>query len=371
MNQRMLVLGGYGNTGRLIAELLLKQTDVKIAIAGRNQSRATEFVQNLNSRFPGDRVSALSVDATDAAALRLACANVDFVVNAASTAEFTREIVQTILAVKVDYLDTQYSTQKVNILESMRPQIEESDSCIITDGGFHPGLPAAMVRYAASKFETLRSANVSSYIRQNWKAVDVSESTRTEMAEEFRDYRYDVYKNGEWEASWKNMRRFDFGDPLGTKNCAPMFLQELTSLPEEFPSLQETGFYVTGFHWFVDYVVMMLGWLGMKIWPDRLKRPVGQLLLWSLQLTSSPPFLTILQLEAEGKNNETPHKFLMRISHRDGYYLTAVPVVACLMQYLDGTIGAPGLWYQANVVEPQRFMNDLRDMRIDMSEEWS
>ena len=33
-----LLLGGYGNTGRLISRLLLQETDVQLVIAGRNRA---------------------------------------------------------------------------------------------------------------------------------------------------------------------------------------------------------------------------------------------------------------------------------------------------------------------------------------------
>ena len=56
----------------------------------------------------------------------------------------------------------------------------------------------------------------------------------------------------------------------------------------------------------------------------------------------------------------------MEISHSDGYLLTAVPVVACLFQYLDGSVRNPGLHFQANVVEPKRFFRDLQMMGIDV-----
>jgi saccharopine dehydrogenase-like NADP-dependent oxidoreductase len=34
MNKKLLILGGYGNTGRLIAELMLQETDVRVILAG-------------------------------------------------------------------------------------------------------------------------------------------------------------------------------------------------------------------------------------------------------------------------------------------------------------------------------------------------
>ena len=57
----------------------------------------------------------------------------------------------------------------------------------------------------------------------------------------------------------------------------------------------------------------------------------------------------------------------MEIEHEDGYYLTAAPIFACLKQYLTGEIKKPGLFFQANVVEPIKFFDDLRDLKIDIS----
>ncbi|MCF7804702.1 MAG: saccharopine dehydrogenase NADP-binding domain-containing protein [Candidatus Marinimicrobia bacterium] len=369
MSRRILILGGYGHTGRLIADLLLQFTDARVVIAGRNSERAIAQADSLNERYSGDRSTANQVDATVPSELRTACEDVDFIINASGTSDQTRLIMDTILGMKIDYLDTQYSNHKVGTLESMRMMIADSKTCVITDGGFHPGLPAAMVRYAASKFDAIRTTHIGSVIRQDWRGIHVSESTATELADAFRDYQMEVYSQGKWDSGWTNSRTFDFGEPWGEKKCASMALGEMREIPDRYPSLEETGFYVAGFHWFVDNVVMMLGWLGMQLWPSVVRRRLGRLLVWSLAKTSKPPFGTIVQLDAEGTLNGESRKFRMRITHADGYYLTAAPVVACLMEYLDGEIGGSGLWYQANIVKPDRFFDDLRKMDVSVKVE--
>jgi len=53
------ILGGYGNTGRLLAKDLLAQTDAQLILAGRNFASARTFVDELND----PRVSIARVNA--------------------------------------------------------------------------------------------------------------------------------------------------------------------------------------------------------------------------------------------------------------------------------------------------------------------
>jgi hypothetical protein len=49
------------------------------------------------------------------------------------------------------------------------------------------------------------------------------------------------------------------------------------------------------------------------------------------------------------------------VDHEDGYFLTAVPMVAYLLQYLDGRITTHGLHFQVHIVEPQGFLRDINN----------
>ena len=63
MQTRILILGGYGHTGFLIARLLLQESDIQLVIAGRNLSRAQKASDQLNCEFCTNRVSSQQVDA--------------------------------------------------------------------------------------------------------------------------------------------------------------------------------------------------------------------------------------------------------------------------------------------------------------------
>ena len=257
MNKKFLILGGYGNTGRPIAELLLKETDVELILAGRDKEKAETLAKTLNEAFNVNRVSAMRVDAADSISLKNAFEKVDFVVTASSTIDYVQNVARAALEARIDYLDTQLSTEeKLTALRAMQNEIEQTGCCFITDCGFHPGIPAALVRHAGNYFENLEDANVGSVIKANWKEYSFSESTMVEMIDEFKHYRPIAYKKGEWKKlGWTDYKVFNFGKDTGKKYCVPMMMEEMSGLPDMFPSLKETGFFVSGFHWVTNYLV--------------------------------------------------------------------------------------------------------------------
>ena len=370
---RILLLGGYGNTGRALAPLLLQETDVNLVLAGRNALKAESAAAELNTRFDGQRVSSVYADASKPDSLKPALKNIDLLLVVSSTSQFSGQVAAAALEEGVDYYDVQYSTYKTKVLKSLAKEIKSAGRCFITEGGFHPGLPAAMIRYAAPQFDRLISANVGSVIKVDWSNLDASQSTVVELVSEFMDFQNLSYQDGEWKSagmlSWIIPKWMGFGREFGRQYCIPMFLEEMRPIPDLYPDLEETGFFVGGFNWFVDWIVSPLVMVMVRISPQRGVRMGASLMRWGLDKFSKPPYGTLLKLEARGTQGGEQKSLDVIICHEDGYMITAIPVAACLLQYLDGTIRKPGLWFQALVVEPERFMNDMERIGLEVRDQ--
>lgn len=365
----ILILGGYGQTGRLLAHHLLGETGCRLILAGRRPERGAALAAALNEQAGQDRVTTAHADATDDAGLTRALAGVDLILVASSTAAHCERVARAALTAGSDYLDIQYATTKVATLQRLAPAIERAGRCFITDGGFHPGLPAALVRYAAARFDRLEQANVGSVIAVDWAALDLGPETKAEFVAEFMEFDSRVYRGGHWQklglTSMMKPLNMAFGPPFGRRACIAMTLGEMDALPDLIPSLRETGFFVGGFNPVSDWLVSPLVMVGLRLAPRRLLRPLARLQFWSMARFARPPYGTVLQLEAAGERDGAPHTMTLRLSHDDAYALTAIPIVACVQQWLAGP-RRPGLWFQAHFVEPEALLHGMARMGVQI-----
>ena len=151
---------------------------------------------------------------------------VDLCIAAAGTSHSAPTAVAAALSAGVDYVDIQVGHAKAERLLAMDADARAAGVTLVTDGGFHPGVPAAMVRYADQRMGGLERALVASVIAVDWAALrPLADSTVAEMMEEFRDFAYEEYRSGRWGSAGRQPT-FTFPDPFGPRKAAAMGLAE-------------------------------------------------------------------------------------------------------------------------------------------------
>ncbi len=365
----VLILGGYGRAGSLLADTLLAETPVNLVIAGRDLSKAEQTARRLTGSFPGRTITARRADAAEKSSLVEAFAGIQIVIVASTTTAYAHIVATAALESGADYLDIQYSRSKIEALRQLAPAIQHSGRCFITEAGFHPGLPSVLVRYAAASLDRFEKAKIASVV--NMRASGSMPSSMVELVEGFRGYDARVYRQGTWQkdlsTGFFGFREFDFREPFGVRRCAPMMWEELYELPHAIPSLKELGSYVAGFHPVIDTAVLPVLMTSLAIFKERATAPMAKLLYWSLKMFPPRPVGTALVLEAEGEVTGVPIRMTLSVAHADEYVLTVIPVVATLLQYLNGNLSKPGLWMMGHLVEPFSFVSDLGRMGLDLS----
>lgn len=358
----IVLLGAGGRAGRVASRLLLEQTDARVVLGSRSGEKAAALAAALARAFPGDRVGAVAVDATDEASLRAALDGARLLFDCGPTALFTRKIPLACIASGADCLDI-HTSHSLAVLRPLAAEVTSAGRCFVTQAGLHPGLPSTIMRHAASLLT--RCDSVAAAMLMNIGEVRDPESA-VELIEEMGVYRSLVWSAGAWrKPSWSHTRRFDFGPGLGLRTCYPMWSDELDGLPERI-GVKDAGFYAAGMNGIADLVVTPLAVMLGSIRRGLGARPLARLLVFSVRHFGRPPFAIVLTAEAAGERDGTPHAahITVRSDNDSGYRLTTIPAVACIRQLLDGTIARPGVHLMGHLVDPARLALDMKPMGI-------
>lgn len=361
----ILVLGGYGGAGSAISRLILKMTPADLIVAGRREDRARGLAEALNREFSGDRATYTQADASDPPSLREAFRGADLVIDAATTVPFVEMTARAAIAAGSDWIDIHYPQAGVAVLEGLRPEIEGAGLVFVTQAGFLPGLPSVLAQAAEGRFTRYRKAAAYVAMRTDFEAGGAA----LEFVEALGEYSAEVFRDGRWRgAGAREVRKVDFGPPLGVKTCYPTTLAEMRGLPEML-GVEELGAYVAGINWFVDGVVTPLAYLLGRVKSGLGRDRLAGLLVWGSKRFTPPGEAVAVVLEAEGERGGEEVLVRLRAGHDDVYGFTAMPVVALLLQILDGKARKPGLLMMGHLVDPVRLLEDLVRMGAELEEE--
>ncbi|HOI69824.1 MAG TPA: saccharopine dehydrogenase NADP-binding domain-containing protein [Methanothrix sp.] len=361
----ILVLGGYGGAGSAISRLILKMTPADLIVAGRREDRARGLAEALNREFSGDRATYTQADASDPPSLREAFRGADLVIDAATTVPFVEMTARAAIAAGSDWIDIHYPQAGVAVLEGLRPEIEGAGLVFVTQAGFLPGLPSVLAQAAEGRFTRYRKAAAYVAMRTDFEAGGAA----LEFVEALGEYSAEVFRDGRWRgAGAREVRKVDFGPPLGVKTCYPTTLAEMRGLPEML-GVEELGAYVAGINWFVDGVVTPLAYLLGRVKSGLGRDRLAGLLVWGSKRFTPPGEAVAVVLEAEGERGGEEVLVRLRAGHDDVYGFTAMPVVALLLQILDGKARTPGLSMMGHLVDPVRLLEDLVRMGAELVEE--
>jgi len=358
----ILLLGGYGEVGQCIAHLILKQTESGIVIAGRRKEKAEEFAEKLNQEFQGNRANACYADATNLQSLLKAFQNINLVLVLTTTPESLKQIGKAALVSGCDYMDILVSETSVRDLSELATSIEERKKVFITQGGFHPGLPSLFVRYAASYFDRYDKASIAMAMNARFKTAEQAK----EIIPMITDFQEEIFVDGNWKkASYKDSITVEMGDHFGKMNLYPFKMIEMRQVVEKL-NLKEAGVYISGFNWFVDYIVMPIIYIAEKVKKGFATHFLLKLFVWGVNTFSSPTQGVVFMNLAEGMKDGK--KITLRIHSEldDAYQFTAIAVVSCLKQYLDGNLPT-GLSMMGHAVDDKRFFEDLKKMGVKIS----
>jgi len=301
---KVLILGGSGNTGRRIAELLLEFTDFYLILASRN-IEIKEY----------SRVRQVSVDTLDRQNLFEVFKEIDLVISAAtpSSDQQIYNIIDAAIQNRCHYIDitTSYNS-KLDYLNKIKSKI--NDKLFITDAGAWPGLPLAMIRHANRLAGNLTEAYVAGIFHKPGWEDEVSKETL---------YEHELMRN-ELDHHIKDStpRVFDF--PKGRFECYPTYLKEIELVSKVVPTIINSGLFSCSS------------------------------LSYNLE--------SIMSFKMFGKGNRNIE---LTLSHKDGWVTTAASVAILAIQiFIDKRTG---LYLSSEFINTDDLFSKLHNMGVDVA----
>jgi len=147
--KHILVLGAYGLAGRVIVKRLAARTSFPIMAAGRNETKLTRLLEDISS----DRVTMQVFDATDGPALKEACSNACFVINAVGPfARTGAAIARTVIECGCPYLDCANEQRHYHNLQELDDLARQRGVPMITAAGAIPGISTLLIANLLQRF---------------------------------------------------------------------------------------------------------------------------------------------------------------------------------------------------------------------------
>lgn len=358
------ILGGAGNTGRRLARHLARSGRFDLRLMGRNKASVDDAAARIAAET-GATLIGVRADSGDRAGLLSALSGADLVVSATSATRHAPIVASVALELGIDYFDIHLSSaEKWQALRAIEPDIVRRGLQFVSDGGFHPGLPAVMIRRLAATIDLVEAPVYASF-SVDWSRLDFGPDAASDFASELIEMDPSAFRDGAWRRSWRNGRTFDFGPPHGRQATIAMGIEELRPLPTQLPGLVDTGFYIAGFGPVIDHIVLPAVMLAMQIPP--LRKPAARVFFSALRRFSRHDQWTLLVCDGRGRRDGKPVKAELRVSHEDPYELTAIAAAGCVLELVGGP-RRPGLRPQGLHVDPEVFFANLARMGVGIED---
>lgn len=153
MNKKILIIGGYGNVGRIIATELGKRFPRQVIVAGRNYQKAKEFSLEL-----GQQVIPMALDISRISANEKLLDDVGIVVMCLDLAsiEFVRLCIQR----RIHYIDISASYSILSQIERLNKEAEVAGATVVLSVGLAPGLTNLLTKRCQSKVPDMTYADI-------------------------------------------------------------------------------------------------------------------------------------------------------------------------------------------------------------------
>ncbi len=238
----MLILGGYGNFGKRIAESLSALEGITILIAGRNAQKSQQLCQELASKGANGELEAVVIDIYSSQFVEdLKALSPDLVIHTGGPFQGQDyRVPEACIAVSSHYIDLADDRRFVCDIFSLNEQALMSKVLVVSGASSVPGLSSVVIDSFVDRFSSLDEIDAA--IAPGNQAERGEATVRGVLS--YTGHPFPVFAKGKWvnQYGWMSPRRLYFGDVIGKRWLANVDVPDLELFPKRYQSMNSVNF---------------------------------------------------------------------------------------------------------------------------------
>lgn len=240
--RKVLVLGGYGNFGKRICESLVQVAGVCVVVAGRSREKGERFCQGLRERFSGCCVEAAVVDVFSEDFL--GCLKVlapEVVVHTCGPFQGQDfRVPEACVEVGAHYVDLADDRRFVCGIGALNDAALKQDVLVVSGASSVPGLSSVVVDHFLPEFGRLDVIDFA--IAPGNQAERGLATVKAILS--YIGHPFTSWIDGGWREvfGWCDVRRVDFGAPVGERWLANVDIPDLELFPARYSGVKSVRF---------------------------------------------------------------------------------------------------------------------------------
>lgn len=239
---KILILGGYGNFGRKIAQRLVRDAEIELIIAGRNLHKARSFSEQLE-KISGRTVHALLLDTNshDFQQMLVASGAQLLIHTSGPFQSQNYQIAETCINNRIHYIDLADGRNFVTNFIQLDDLAKNKGVLAVSGASSVPGLSSAVIQEHLGEFSTLETLvyGISPGNKGERGEATVS-AILSYTGHSFTRIENSAIKN---VYGWQNIFQHIFSYPAGKRWLANCDIPDLSLFPQYYPTLKTIRFY--------------------------------------------------------------------------------------------------------------------------------
>ena len=356
MRDKVLVVGGYGDVGGKICNLLADQFAGRVIAAGRNMDKGRRF-----SESTGGKVLAREIDIYREVA-EGTLSDVQLCIMALDLKDLT--FVENCLSQGIGYIDVSATYEQINGIVQLHSLAEQNGATGIVSVGLAPGLSNLLAKYCTMQMDDTYTMEIGILLGLGEDHGEASIDWVLQNLQ--KDFTLKVNGKSEQVRSFQSPRGVDFPDHLGRYkayafNFSDQYvIAENLRIPEVRTRLAFESKFVTN----LFYQLSRWGFFRLLrySWFNRIMK-------FSLMKLKMGTDVYALKVEAYGTRLGEAASTFASVSGRSEAYATAMVAAKAAEQLLTDPLLPKGVHHIESLFEPKSFIQALDGVRFSTGSE--